>query len=226
MKYKVIGWTEYDDYTIETEDCSYAAYNAIIDDIKAHGYCFSGYSHQETLCGAPVLNDGKKRLFSQRGFGRLMAEAHGHYGYMDYTSYAFSFDNFEDEKTPSFDRSLFGEEVASEENLNEEYRLNVSQKIYDKAKSEHKYLDVAHASLRYLDVGDTLTLISNGESCSYKVLDLEYGWNKAKAKNEIIPIFIDEINNLIYCGSLGEKERLNELYRSGQKIISVDVQPI
>ena len=34
MKYRVVGWTEYDDYMVEDGDASYAATNVIIDEIK------------------------------------------------------------------------------------------------------------------------------------------------------------------------------------------------
>ena len=65
MKYTVIGWTEYDNDRIETGENDDEAVEAIIADIRANGYCFSGWAHQELHCGAPVLSDQKKRLFSQ-----------------------------------------------------------------------------------------------------------------------------------------------------------------
>ena len=77
MSYTVIGWTEYDNDLIETGENDDAAVEAILADIREYGYCFSGYAHQEFLCGAPVLSDHKKRLFTQRNFGALMAVAHG-----------------------------------------------------------------------------------------------------------------------------------------------------
>lgn len=44
MKYKVIGWNYYENEDIEDGDYSDAAYHAIIDDVRANGYCFSGYA--------------------------------------------------------------------------------------------------------------------------------------------------------------------------------------
>ena len=91
MKYRVVGWADYSDPDIEDEDVSEAALQAIIEDIRANGYCFSGWDHQESFGCAPVLNDGKRRTFSQRGFGGVMAMAHGNLSRMGYSEYAFHF---------------------------------------------------------------------------------------------------------------------------------------
>ena len=77
MQYKVVGWTEYDASGIQDAPLTDAAARAIVEDIRAHGYYFSGFDHQERLLGAPVLNDGRRRAVSQRMFAALMAEAHG-----------------------------------------------------------------------------------------------------------------------------------------------------
>ena len=93
MKYKVIGWTYGDDYEFPTsqEQIGFAERNAIIDEIKKHKYLFSGWHHQESWENCvPILNDGKKREFSQRGWGGVMAEAYDNfddYGYSIYTFY-------------------------------------------------------------------------------------------------------------------------------------------
>jgi hypothetical protein len=62
VKYKVIGWTYYENEEFEPVYCSEAGMEAIIDDIREHGYEFSGCNHQGHDSGAPVLNDGKKIL--------------------------------------------------------------------------------------------------------------------------------------------------------------------
>ena len=78
MKYKVIGWTYYDNEEILSQrgTIGFAERNAIIDEIRKHKYLFTGYDHQEGYNTVPILNDGRARLFSQRGFGGLMAEAY------------------------------------------------------------------------------------------------------------------------------------------------------
>ncbi len=91
MKIKVIGWTTYDDYTVSEGEHSFASNEAIIDDIRKHGYEFTGWDHQETPNCVPVLSDGKSRTFSQRGWGGIMGEAYGLTGDMDYCKYAFNY---------------------------------------------------------------------------------------------------------------------------------------
>ena len=92
MKYKVIGWTYYENYEIldSNKTIGFAERNAIIDEIRKHKYLFSGWHHQESWDGVvPILNDGRKRCFSQRGWGGVMAEAYGEMGDFDYARYAF-----------------------------------------------------------------------------------------------------------------------------------------
>ena len=92
MKYKVIGWTYYEDDTVLSYDGddSFAQRNAIIDEIRKHKYRFSGWHHQESWENCvPILNDGRKRLFSQRGWGGIMAEAYGQLGDYDYATFTF-----------------------------------------------------------------------------------------------------------------------------------------
>ena len=91
MKYRVVGWTDYEsDEVPETHGCiGFAERNAIIDEIRKNGYLFSGWEHQESWDCVPILNDGKKRTFSQRGWGGLMAEAYGHLGSYDYAAFTF-----------------------------------------------------------------------------------------------------------------------------------------
>ena len=89
MKLKVIGWTEYDNTSLEAGYCGWAALNAITDEIIEKGYSFSGEDHQEMPRCAPVMNDGKIRRMSQRGWGRLMADAYGYNGIYDYSLFAF-----------------------------------------------------------------------------------------------------------------------------------------
>lgn len=182
MKLRVVGWAYYDD-DMEQGDIGWAARNAIIDDIKAHGYLFSGWAHQECDCCAPVLNDGKLYCFSQRGWGGVMAEAHGYNGRMDYARFAFAMDA-EDEIRPkyAFDEDTF----VPEYDLNQRFELQVSNATFDQAQSESKVKFMGNTEfterkvvlddlpeLRYLDEGDTLALVCGQEIAEYTVLDVE-----------------------------------------------------
>ena len=169
MKLKVAGWIYYDeDWPQGT--CGWAARYAIIDEIKKHGYLFSGWAHQHGDCCAPILNDGKIYCYSQRGWGSIMAEAHGLTGRMDYARFAFMTDPEKENRPPrDFDEDAFLPEL----NLNERFELEVEKDIFDSAqkKGEIKLDDLP--SLRYMDEGDTLALCCGGQREEFLVVDIE-----------------------------------------------------
>ena len=165
MKYKVIGWDNYDTSEWKDGDASDAVVEAICDDIKKNGYEFSGYYHQEGWSGAPVLNDGLRYCFSQRGWGEVMAQAHGYTGFMDYAIYAFA--TGEEGKTPegNIDESL----IASRESLCETYSVKVSPEDFEKADSESALVIADDKKYRFLDQGDCLNIVVGDTTYSRKV---------------------------------------------------------
>ena len=169
MKYRVVGWTHWESWDVEDSGSTigFAERNAIIDDLIKHQYSFSGYEHQEMDCCAPVLNDGKKRTYSQRGWGGVMAEAHGMTEPMDYA--AFSFGSGHGSKYPydEFDPSEF----EPEEDLNEEITLAVSDILFGQDTEREFLLPDVHA-LRYLDRGDHLILTSGEQTARYLISDV------------------------------------------------------
>ena len=168
MKLRIVGWTEYEDYDVETASASYAATNVVINEIKAKGYCFSGWAHQEMSRGAPVFNDGKKRLFSARSFGGLMAAAHGYTGVMDYSLFAFQLKK--EEMPPSSERfSRYS--FKAETDLNEEFIVEVDEETFEKTVSTGKFVCEEKEELYYIDAGDTLTLKCGDKIYSKKVID-------------------------------------------------------
>ena len=179
MKLRVVGWTWYDDDIEEGKQC-WAARNAIVDDIKAHGYEFSGWAHQECERCAPILNDGKIYRFSQRGWGDVMAEAHGLTGRLDYTIYAFNWNGFYlDDEENDEEKEVYPQEdfdidsFAPETDLSERFEVEVSSQIYETAlqQGEIKLDDLAE--LRYLDGGDTLELRCGDKRAEYIVADVD-----------------------------------------------------
>lgn len=174
MKYKVIGWTDYDDifYDVETGHSSDAATQAIIDDIIAHKYSFSGYDHQESACCVPVLNDGKKRLYTQRGFGGLMAEAHGYRGSMDYALFSYTALDARVKKSRRGMPSLklqFDPENFTPEDITEDYTIEVSEEIYKQAIEIGKIIIDDTPYIRFMDQGDRVTLVCGENSVTYTV---------------------------------------------------------
>ena len=142
MKYKVIGWTYYDNEEILSQrgTIGFAERNAIIDEIRKHKYLFTGYDHQEGYNTVPILNDGRARLFSQRGFGGLMAEAYNKMGDYDYAS--FTFYESIDERYKKYPKDEF---ILDDKNYeyveNESFEINVSKELFELAKNKnHLYL--------------------------------------------------------------------------------------
>ena len=184
MKYRVVGWTWYDNPDLPyTENVTWAERNAIIDDIKKHEYLFSGREHQEDF--APVLNDGVMRCFSQRAWGGIMAEAYGETGEYDYCGYTYGV-NEKYRKTPDdVDDTYFcQEDFIPEENLNEEFKLEVSQEIFNEAITSICVALDDLDCLRYIDTGDTLTLTCGTKSEKYLVQDID---RIIKSKSKKLP---------------------------------------
>ena len=173
MKYKVIGWTYYEDSEVldSGNTIGFAERNAIIDEIRKHKYLFTGWHHQESWDGVvPILNDGRKRCFSQRGWGGVMAEAYGEMGDFDYARYAFY-----DHANPSdlkfapeeYDESL----VEAVEN--EHFEVEVSDKLFEIAKNSNPFYLEDIDELRYIDANDMITIKCNGEKLTYVVKDVD-----------------------------------------------------
>lgn len=169
MKLRVVDWVDYDDYDMPEGTIGWAARNAIIDDIRKHKYLFSGWAHQEGYRCTPLLNDGKIYRFSQRGWGDIMAEAHGEEGKMSYASYAFMMDR-KFEKRPDR-RAMFTGDFETD--LNETFKVETSADAFESAQRENKIVFDNFEKLRYLDEGDTLVLSSNGETKTYLVTGVE-----------------------------------------------------
>ncbi len=174
MKYKVIGWTSYDNIIddVKTGPASDAATQAIIDDIIVNKYDFTGYDHQETENCAPVLNDGKKRLYTQRGFGALMAEAHGYRGSMDYALYSYTAVNARMRKSrkglPPM-KLAFDPDTFVPQDISEDYTLTVTAEQYENAVRVGEITVDDTPYLRFIDRGDRLTLECGEDSVTYNV---------------------------------------------------------
>lgn len=174
MKYKVIGWTYYENYEMpfKGDSIGFAERNAIIDEIRKHKYLFSGWHHQESWNNVvPVLNDGRKRGYSQRGWGGVMAEAYNEMGDFDYARYTFQESiNEEALKFPKeeFDPSNF----VSKPLENEHFDVEVSQELFDIAKKKNPFYLEDLDSLRFIDNNDTITLHCNDETLTFLVEDV------------------------------------------------------
>ena len=142
MKYEVIGWTDYENYSLEDGVIDDDAVEAVIEDIRSHGYMFTGYHHQERDNCVPVLNDGLARRFSRRGFAAVMAKAHGYNEPMDYVFFMEDFSIREEALSfPTFGRRYY---AASEEDgdgdllgiLSEDELASLRRQIADIGKDD------------------------------------------------------------------------------------------
>lgn len=197
MKHKVIGWTYYDDTEIldSNSTVSIAETNTIIDEIKRHKYLFSGWHHQESYNGVvPILNDGRKRCFSQRVWGYIMAEAYGYTGEYDYSLFAFNH-FIDDDKLKfapcDFDIDCYKPKIIK----NEHFKINVTKEIFEIAKVSNPFYLEDLKELRYIDENDTITLNYNNEKLTFIVKDIHKdkanaGLKKSKhiikGKNQLI----------------------------------------
>ena len=172
MKYRIVGWTWFEDpdFDVKAENISLAEYRVIIDEIKKHGYLFTGWHHQTLDC-APVFNDGKKRLFSQRGWGDVMAHAHGHgnetYGYVKY-AWKQSVDE-EDLVMPDEEDLVTFDDFTPETDLNEVYEIEVNEELFNYAKSNNPLYISNLFRLRFIDKNDTLILKCGENTTKYVV---------------------------------------------------------
>ncbi|MBQ7761467.1 MAG: hypothetical protein IJ400_05360 [Clostridia bacterium] len=169
MKVRVVGWTHYGDSRFENDGITYAEMEAIVDDIKENGYMFTGMHHQGCKYCVPVLNDGKKRVFSERGFGKIMARGHDVFTSGGYVDYAFNWGYSDEElKMPGEEREI-KEVFEPETDLNEEFEFEATEEQFNTAQStltlefpnEHKY--------RYMSGGDDLTMKCGDRVAKYHI---------------------------------------------------------
>ncbi len=215
MKYRVIGWTYYDDPEFEDESCSESALQAIIEEIKVKGYLFTGYDHQERYDCAPILNDGKRRCFSQRSFGGVMARAHGDFSRMGYSIYAFDWytgDGRDDDRVFPKNNINFATFVP-ETDLNEELSTTVTEEEFEAAKNGSLTI-LDREELKFIDVGDTLTLKCGDQTASYLVKEFE-------RRKDISPEMEIEIMTLSYSFDEPEKmKKADKMYEDAPLVLN------
>jgi len=221
VKYRVVGWTYFDNTEIEGASCSEAAYQAIIKEIQDKGYEFTGHDHQNQDCCAPVLNDGKVRRFSEREWGGLMALAHGIYTYKGYLDYAFRWyipSEKEDPRImPNWDtEEYWPDEFTPEEVENEVITVEVSRSVFYKARVKNIITLPDCDALRFIGRGDTLVLTLGNRSESYPVLGVSRGRRLTKKQ-------VDELWRMSTLSPKRSKE-LEEIYEKAPFIVNVMIR--
>ena len=175
MKYEVIGWANCDGMYPEHQDITACVDKVIIDEIRKHGYLFGGDSH-ETY--SPVLNDGTVVNYSWRGWGRIMAIAHGRwtggvsymFGYMDKLL------NPECIKYPQL--SVDDRRIVPKESLAETIVMRLEEDEFAAIKSGEKTVEVRlfDNESKQVDIGDYIEFFKSSDETQRvkrKVVDLD-----------------------------------------------------
>ncbi len=189
MKYKVIGWTYYENEEIPYAQTSltYAQRHAIVDEIKKRRYLFSGWHHQESWENAvPILNDGKMHVFSQRGWGSVMAEAYGFFGDYDYARFTF-YQSIDGDKLKFARKEYDVDDFVSKPIENEHFEVEVNAGLFEIAKKKNPFYLEDLDTLRYIDQNDKITLRCQDEELTFLVADIDRNKKEVKfSKSHLI----------------------------------------
>ncbi|MBE5745256.1 MAG: hypothetical protein E7355_03865 [Clostridiales bacterium] len=206
------------DDTYPDGSISWAAQYAVMDEIREKGYLFSGWQHQEAWAGCPVLNDGKIRRFSQRGFAQVMAEAHGETGVYDYARYMdFSFSKKDGNAVAIMPKSNVDKnQILDKKALCETFALTVDETTLSKAL-ETRVLTVEDApQFRYLDTGDVLTITDGKHSLEIAVAMVDRKKDLTKEQHRAI--------NSMYALSSEQRQQLEEEIRQARLLLTIRLQ--
>lgn len=186
MNYKVIGWTylgnpeilcKYEDFYNRAE------INAIVDDIREHGYLFSGFHHEENDKGVvPVLNDGKKRVFSMREWSEIMAKAYGKHGEYAYAQYLTYYDIAEEDLCFP---EIMDDMPEIDGLIVDDYEIEVNEEVFELARTSNPFYIEDLNELRYMDDNDSITLCHNGEKQKFIVKEVLRARTSKKEKGFI-----------------------------------------
>lgn len=171
MRYEVIGW-------VDSEECDYPKHKditapvdaVIIKEIRKYGYLFGGDAH-ERYC--PFLNDGTYVRYSWRGWGRIMALAHG-YKAEDYMM-AYMDDLIEPKmrKYPAV-LEIDDSRIKFKENLADTFVMHLSEEMFLAMKEGTKTVDVRlfDDKRKLVDIGDYIEFHNGDSHIKMRVLDI------------------------------------------------------
>lgn len=175
MKYEVIGWTYSGTQTYPMhKDITACVDAAIIKEIREHGYFFGGDVH-ENYC--PVLNDGTYVSYSWRGWGRIMALAHGN---QDDLGYMIAY--MEDLIDPAVrKRPAWGKvdvsRIVPKETLAETFVMHLSEDMFEEVRAGRKTVEIRlfDEKRKLVDIGDYIEFRKendDGKRVKRRVADL------------------------------------------------------
>ncbi|MDE5547065.1 MAG: hypothetical protein K2I88_06330, partial [Anaeroplasmataceae bacterium] len=146
---------------------------AIIKEIQKNGYLFGGDAH-ERYC--PVLNDGTYVRYSWRGWGRIMALAHG-YKDADYMiAYMDDMIDPSDRKYPKA-KDIDDSRIVPKESLVETFVMHLTEEMFGAMKEGTKTVEIRlfDTESKLVDIGDFIEFFRNNEDkngIKMRVIDL------------------------------------------------------
>jgi len=180
MKYEVIGWTESGTSLYPRHQIITAAVDAaVIKEIVKNGYLFGGDAH-EYYC--PVLNDGTYVSYSWRGWGRIMALAHGvtgeysyMFGYMDMCIKPKAI------KKPRCD-AINDKLIVPKETLVETFDMRLADDMFEAVKLGTKTVEIRlfDDKRKLVDIGDFIRfskMSDPSQKIRRRVVDIELAEN-------------------------------------------------
>ena len=163
MKYEVIGWTYGGTQVYPQHKCITACVDAaIIKEIRRHGYFFGGDVH-ENYC--PVLNDGTYVSYSWRGWGRIMALAHGNEDELGYMiAYMDDLIDPAVRKRPERGK-VDNSRIVSKETLTETFVMPLNDDMFEAVKAGTKTVEIRlfDDKRKLVDIGDYIEFVKSGD---------------------------------------------------------------
>lgn len=207
MKYKVVGWTDYDYNGFkEMPSFNMHAYMTLVREIREKSYRISGYDHQERGW-VPVFNTGEIVRMTQRGWGGLMADA---LQFEQENGYEYSIYGVGGEVMGFNSDTIYGPEdieLPKIEDICDYYKVMLLKKTYESLKSGNNILRFfVTYELSHTDPHDRLLLQYRDQIIETEILEslvVEYGKE-------------NETKILNYCKNYKYDENSNE-----ERIISI-----
>ena len=217
MKLEVIGWTHYDDNDYEYFETTWATQNAVLKDIIKNGYEFTGYHHQEYDYCCPVLNNGKRIIFSQRGFGGVMAQAHGLKGLYDYSIYAYPVNH--DSSLYTFPKTAPDDSlIVDEKTLYETFEIDADLELVATADINSELTLPDEDEYALMEAGDYVKLNCGKHTSKFKIVEVD----REKAVSVVDEYCFKYRNCDIF--SEEESEEITEKYLNAKTVIKIKLQ--
>lgn len=217
MKFKVIGWTNYDDERYPWRDGSVAIDKVVGEALREGGYRFCGDAHQYHEGCVPVLNDGKRVLYSMRSWGQVMADAlneeGGNWDYMDW------YMHLGEETGMKYPRPYVDEsKIVPFESIAETFQMKLNDLYFDLVRQGKKSVEVRlfDEKRQMISPGDYIIFSRAGDERDKLKVRVKY-MAECYAFSELFDMFRpEEFGYSEKCTSLQFQEDMYKIYTREQ----------